>query len=108
MNSTQRRHAIFFRLLKYKKLHCRELAAEFGVSERTIRRDIDDLSRRGLPVTTNSGNQGGIFLIEGYNQDVCHLTEEQAELLERLRETMNKEHQWLIDGFIDLRFMNPD
>ena len=45
----------------------KELADRFGVSARTIYRDIDILSSAGVPVFTNKGNGGGISLLEGYS-----------------------------------------
>jgi len=43
-----------------------ELAQELGVARRTILRDIDALSRAGVPVVTQSGTGGGVWLDEHY------------------------------------------
>ncbi len=45
------------------------LAERLGVSERTIRRDIDDLSLAGVPVVTRQGAGGGISIADGYTLD---------------------------------------
>lgn len=42
------------------------LAKHLEVSERTIYRDLDALSAAGVPVYTQPGQNGGIFLDEGY------------------------------------------
>lgn len=53
-------------LLNRKSVTARELADRFDVSTRTIYRDIDVLSTAGVPVYTNKGKGGGIFLMEDY------------------------------------------
>ena len=48
------------------RLTAGELADRLEVSERTIYRDVDALSSAGIPVYTQSGVSGGIFLDEHY------------------------------------------
>lgn len=43
-----------------------ELADRFEVSRRTIFRDLDALSRAGIPITSCPGLGGGVSVIEGY------------------------------------------
>lgn len=45
------------------------LAERLGVSERTIRRDIDDLCLAGVPVVTRQGAGGGVSIADGYKLD---------------------------------------
>lgn len=52
------------------------LAAEFGVSERTIRYDIDYLSC-SVPLTIIRGKYGGVKVADGYYSSRTYLTEEQ-------------------------------
>ncbi len=53
-------------LLNRGTVTARELAERFGVSLRTIYRDIDALSEAGIPVYTSQGVSGGISILEDY------------------------------------------
>lgn len=48
------------------RLTAGELAAELGVSVRTVYRDIDSLSGAGIPVYGEAGQGGGYQLLGGY------------------------------------------
>jgi predicted DNA-binding transcriptional regulator YafY len=48
------------------RLTAQTLAERLEVSERTIYRDLDALSSAGIPVYTQSGVNGGVFLDENY------------------------------------------
>ena len=59
-----------------------ELAQRFGVSVRTIFRDIDALSSAGVPVYTERGKYGGVYILPEYVLDKTLFTkQEQGELL---------------------------
>ncbi len=51
-----------------------ELAERLEVTERTIYRDIDTLSAAGIPIYTQPGNNGGIFLDEDYRVSLTGFT----------------------------------
>lgn len=71
-----------------------ELADRFGVSVRTIYRDIDILSACGIPVYTEKGHGGGIFLMEQYSLNNALLTdEEQGEILMALQSLTATKHE---------------
>ncbi len=53
-------------LLQQEKVTAPYLAEKFEVSRRTINRDIEDLCKAGIPVTTSQGVNGGISIMEGY------------------------------------------
>ncbi len=59
------------------------LAAEFGVSERTVRRDIGELTLRFPLETVRGRHGGGIRLCSWYRPYRSTLSPEQAEALRR-------------------------
>ena len=56
-----------------------ELAEKFEVSVRTIYRDIDALYESGIPIYTEAGRNGGIYLADDFALDQTALSEEDAE-----------------------------
>jgi predicted DNA-binding transcriptional regulator YafY len=57
------------------------LAAEFGVSVRTILRDIQALIDADIPVLTERGKYGGISLLPGSQADLSKLTASEADVI---------------------------
>lgn len=63
-----------------------ELAERFEVSVRTVYRDIDALSGAGIPVYTETGRNGGIYLMNNYMLDRTVLSDgEKMEILSALQ-----------------------
>jgi predicted DNA-binding transcriptional regulator YafY len=58
-----------------------EMAEDLEVSERTIYRDIDQLSAAGIPVVADRGRTGGFKLADGFRTQLTGLTESEAETL---------------------------
>jgi predicted DNA-binding transcriptional regulator YafY len=56
-------------LLQQKKVTAPYLAEIFEVSRRTINRDIENICKAGIPLTTSQGANGGIAIMEGYKID---------------------------------------
>ncbi|MBR4866450.1 MAG: HTH domain-containing protein [Clostridia bacterium] len=57
---TERMIGILALLQTHGRLTCSYLAKKFEVSVRTIRRDIEDISKAGIPLVTTQGNGGGV------------------------------------------------
>ncbi len=88
-------------LLNRSTVTAGELAERFGVSTRTIYRDIDELSAAGVPVYTNKGSGGGISLLESYAIDKAMLTDHEKDslllALKTLQATNYPEIQTMLD-----------
>ncbi|WP_024794144.1 helix-turn-helix transcriptional regulator [Tomitella biformata] len=78
----QRLLAILVALQANRRMTAADLAEQFGVSTRTILRDIDALAAADVPVVTERGRYGGIALLPGAEVDVSRLTGSEAEVLE--------------------------
>jgi len=81
---------IVYILLDKKSITARELTEHFGVSRRTICRDIDTLSSVGIPIYTERGKGGGISLLPDFVLNKSILSEqEQNEILSALHGLSN-------------------
>jgi predicted DNA-binding transcriptional regulator YafY len=68
-------------LLRNRRATARELADRFGVSTRTIRRDIDSICRAGIPLCTIQGASGGVEIMDGYSVDRSVFSYDEIETL---------------------------
>ena len=76
---------IIYILLNKKSVTAKDLADHFNVSTRTIYRDVDNLSLAGIPIYTEKGKGGGIFLLPDFVLNKSILSEsEQNEILTAL------------------------
>ena len=67
-------------------MKAKELAERFGVSTRTIYRDVDTLSLAGIPIYMEKGRNGGIRLLPDFVLNKSILSEqEQNEILSALQ-----------------------
>ena len=119
---------IVYVLLRRKTVTAKELSDRFGVSQRTIYRDIDTLSLAGIPVYTEKGKNGGIGLLPDFVMDKSLLSDreqmeilyalqglstvksgETDEILRKLSVIFNKNTvNWLEVDFTDWSFTNGD
>ena len=88
MSPSKRRSEILHLLCEQRHETTINLAAEFGVSERTIRTDLVILSCC-YPIETVRGRfGGGIYLPEWFRMESRTLSPEQQALLIKIRETL--------------------
>lgn len=72
-------------LLNKKSMTARELATHFGVSSRTIYRDVELLSSAGIPIYMSKGKGGGISLLSDFVLNKAVLTDgEKSDILSAL------------------------
>lgn len=79
LNRTERLFALILLLQNRPSLTSRDLAEHFGVSRRTIFRDLRALSESGVPLTY--ADQGGYEILEGYQLPPLMLSARQAATL---------------------------
>ncbi|MBQ5311849.1 MAG: YafY family transcriptional regulator, partial [Oscillospiraceae bacterium] len=72
---TDRLIGILSVLLRRDRTTSAELARMFEVSRRTILRDIDTLSLAGIPIVSEQGQGGGIYIMENYKVDRALLSD---------------------------------
>jgi predicted DNA-binding transcriptional regulator YafY len=73
--------SILMLLQSHGRMTARALAAAMEVSERTILRDVDQLSAAGVPLWGERGRAGGFQLREGWSTQLTGLTEAEANAL---------------------------
>ena len=84
MGTSERRIEIMKKLSNRRHDTIYNLAQEFGVSERTIRRDICVLSLTE-PIYTQSGRySGGVYMMDDHILDYVKLSNSEIELLNTL------------------------
>ncbi|MFD1707237.1 helix-turn-helix transcriptional regulator [Siminovitchia sediminis] len=73
--------SIILLLQNNEKLTTKALANELEVTERTIHRDMEALSRTGIPVFAKRGKNGGWSLLEGYRTNITGLKDNEIKSL---------------------------
>ena len=92
-STTERRQLILEYLSDVRRTTIDELAAQFGVSKRTIRYDLDILTC-SAPIETVTGRYGGgIRVADGWYISRRYLQNDQEELLRRLLSGLQPEDQ---------------
>lgn len=80
-SALERRQALFEIMCERRHDTINNLAFEFGVERRTIRRDIELLSL-SKPIYTTKGTGGGVHIVDGYRFGNKYLTDEEESFLE--------------------------
>lgn len=62
-------------------LTAQEIGDRFGISTRTVYRDMDTLGRIGVPVVAVSGPHGGYRILDGYRNEFARLSDEETNAL---------------------------
>lgn len=75
------------------------LAAQFGVSRRTIRYDIEILSC-SVPIFTQKGGAGGVYVADGYYIGRRYLRSEQEALLRELLTGLQPDKQQIMQSIL--------
>lgn len=83
MGTAERRMEIMRILCRRRHETIKNLAEEFGVSTRTILRDIEVLSI-SEPIYTQYGRYGGIYIADDYSINKMYMTDRELSLLNKL------------------------
>ncbi len=95
MGTAERRSGIMKILCRRRCEKIHNLALEFGVSDRTIQRDIEALSLTE-PIYTQAGRYGGgVYVADEYYIDQMYMSSEEIILLNKILHIMT-EHEDLI------------
>ena len=104
-SAVERRFAILEYLCLRRSVSVAELANEFGVCQRTINTDLQVLEC-SYPIYTVQGVGGGVFIAEGYKLGMKHLSDSQAELLERLTRNLCDDDKRTMESILKI-FKKP-
>ena len=88
-------------LMNRKIVTAAELAERFGVSVRTIYRDIDVLSGSGVPVYSRQGWDGGISIMEDYTLNRTSLSESESQDIIFALQSMQATRYPAIDAILE-------
>lgn len=100
MTALERREAILEVLCERRHDKVANLAFEFGVSTRTIKNDILELSL-SYPVYTVTGRyHSGVYIADDYYPGKQYLTEEQLELIISLQSQVDDDQRRILESIV--------
>ncbi len=99
MNTMERRMAIIDVLIERGYEKADNLAFEFGVSEKTIRNDVSQLSL-SYPLYTVTGPYGGIYIDEKYCTSRRFINDAELKLFTKLAQGLAGEELALMQRFL--------
>ena len=106
MSSNERRADITEYLSAVRFATREDLAKRYGVSIRTIGRDIEELAL-SIPIISSTGPNGGIRVMNGWYASRRYLTANQEALLKELMEGLQPEKAALMQSILK-SFAKPD
>ena len=68
-------------LLQKDKVTMTELAKKFEVSYRTIIRDVETINAAGIPIASETGRNGGVYIMNDYKIDRTVLSSEELRII---------------------------
>ena len=96
MGALERRRLLLKLLCRRRYETISNLATEFNVSERTIRRDISELSLTE-PIYTQTGRyKGGVYIVDGYNFDRMYFKSEEESAIKKILRCIKEKTFWLL------------
>ncbi len=101
MKANERRQQLLAVLSSRREDTIANLAFEFGVSERTIMRDIDELTL-SAPLYTVQGNGGGVRVADGWYLSKTYLCDEDEEMLRRLLPGLQPDDQKRVNRILSV------
>ncbi len=103
MGTAERRKEIMKILCRRRHETVKNLAFEFGVSDRTIRRDIEILSLTE-PIYTQMGRySGGVYVVEDYLLNQTYMSEKESEIIHKIfHELVNQQNCILTKKEMDI------
>ena len=103
--TAERRSEIMKILCRRRSETVRNLALELGVSERTIRRDIEILSLHE-PIYTQPGRYGGgVYVEESYSMSRMYMAKEEIDVLHKLCDMAAKQSPCIL-GDDEMRILH--
>ena len=91
-SAIERRQQVLEEISDRRQVQIESLAAEFGVSRRTIERDILVLSC-SYPIITVQGGAGGVRAMDGWYASRRYLHDDQEALLRKLMDGLQPDEQ---------------
>ena len=98
MGATERIFEMMKYLCRVRHATMPELADKFGVSVRTIKRDIAELGYL-IPLEIKSGRyEGGVYVMEDYRWDKAYMTVEDIALLIKIKAVGANKQKLVLEG----------
>ena len=92
---------IFMYIYQKKKTTAKEIAEVFEISQRSVYRYVDALSCVNIPIYTQNGKNGGIFISENFSMSSLYFSKQEVEILkDSLVKEKKKSNSEIIDGLL--------